>query len=84
MEGIIVTVRTRPGSVEFDMELSPNTACGELAGQIVEAIRMKDTSIARMVGANPYLSTIDGRRLDDETNLGRMGIWDGSILVLGG
>ena len=83
MDSIVITVRLGTGAAEYDMEVSPNVPCGELAAQVAQAIRVKDFAAAQRLGANPYLATADGRRLPDETTLGRMGLWDGSIIVLG-
>ena len=83
MESIIITVRLISSSIEYDIEVSPNLPCGELAGQIAEAIKSKDFETARKMASHMSLSTTDGRRLPDNATLGGMGLWDGSILVLG-
>ena len=84
MDSIIISVRLSNGVSEYDVEVSPNIPCRELAIQIADAIRVKDISITQYIGVNPYISTSDGRRLPEDTTLGAMGLWDGSIIVLRG
>ena len=83
MESVIITVRLISSSIEYDIEVSPNLPLGELAGQIVDAVKSKDFETVRTMGPYVYLSTPDGRRLPNDATLGGIGLWDGSILILG-
>jgi hypothetical protein len=83
LDSAIVTVRGENGSFEYDMELSADAACGALSEKIAEALRAKDAEAARRIVGKPYLSAADGRRLPEDATLAGMGLWDGSVIILG-
>ena len=82
MASVIITVRLS-NSFDYDMEVSPNIPCGELALQVMDAIRAKEPGAVKHIGTMPCFSTSEGRRIPSEATLGKMGLWDGSILILG-
>ena len=81
MDTIIVTIRVAKSGQQYDMEVSPHVPCGELAKQIVSAIELENSTVARDI-KNPYLATEAGHRLADSKTLASMGIWDGSIITI--
>lgn len=80
MEYAIVTVRTRDGAWEADMELPVKMKLKNLAVKVLDTIKAMDQG---RFEAFHKLRFSDGKKvLNEEASLADYQIWDGSILLL--
>ncbi len=80
MEYAIVTVRTKDGAWEADMELPAKMKLKNVAVKVLDTIKAMDQS---RVEAFHKLRFSDGERmLKEEASLADYQLWDGSILLI--
>lgn len=81
MEYAIVTVRTKDGTWEADMELPAKMKLKSVAIKVLDTVKALDAD--RFEAMHKLHFRHENRILHEEATLADYQIWDGSILVIG-
>ena len=80
MEYVIVTVRTKDGAWEADMELPAKMKLKNVAIKVLDTVKALDAD--RFEALHKLRFWHENRILHEEATLADYQIWDGSILVM--
>lgn len=80
MEYAIITVKTRDGTWEADMELPARMKLRDVALKVLDTVKAMDEN--RFGALHKLRFVYENKVLNDEATLADYGIWDGSIVSL--
>lgn len=80
METAIVTIKTRNGQFERDVELPADLSVSTLSAKLLETLRNLDYHT--FASLSVLSLSCGGKMLDKEKTLNELGIWDGSIIIV--
>lgn len=80
MEYAIVTIRTKDGTWEADMELPAKMKLKNVALKVLDTIKAMDENRFGMLHKVQFIH--ENKVLNEEATLADYGIWDGSVVLL--
>lgn len=80
MDTAIVTVKSRNGQFERDVELPSDLPVSTLSAKLLETLRNLDYHTFAPISALSL--SCDGKMLEYGKTLNELGIWDGSIIIV--